>query len=487
MQIDEYIALSRKYRPMTFDDVTGHETVITILKNQINAKKLAHGYLFTGLHGTGKTTLARIFAKSLNCDNPKNGNPCNKCKSCIEITNSSSLDVLEIDGASNRGIDDIRNINETVGYATFQGKYKIYIIDEVHMLTKEAFNALLKTLEEPPSNTKFFLATTEAHKIPATILSRCQRIDLRRINLLQIKEKLSYITKKISAKIEDDALSLIARLAEGSMRDAESLLENIIAYNKEGITAKDVYSILGICSKDLLFTLDKAFASNDQSAAFSLAPELFSTHTNLTSLIDQLSIHFKHHAQSILNHETEEMSLFTEEEKKGYKKGKTIYSIDQVMEILHILADTYHYNFSPISKQIHVEMLLQKIFSCKHAKSAQAILSHLKEIKNQTGTIQQPPIKSVQTIVKDTKETAEKTIAQETVKVTKETTAEPIQQKTVQTEKKVATIPASQQETNIEQKKTDTQELHIDTQEQNRQDTILQFAAVELDGKLKKN
>lgn len=449
MQIDEYIALSRRYRPMTFDDVIGHDAVVTILKNQVNSKKLAHGYLFTGLHGTGKTTLARIFAKSLNCDNPEKGNPCGKCSSCVEITNSSSLDVLEIDGASNRGIDDIRNINETVGYATFQGKYKIYIIDEVHMLTKEAFNALLKTLEEPPSNTKFFLATTEAHKIPPTILSRCQRIDLKRINLLKIKEKLTSITTQIAAKIDDDALSVIARLAEGSMRDAESLLENIIAYDKEKITAGEVYDILGICNRSQFFHLDKAFRANDQTAPFTLAPKLFSTHSNLTSLIDELSCHFKYHASTLLSKSTDEMALFTDEEKEGYKKGLSIYTIDQVLEILHILADTYHYNFPPISKQIHVEMLLHKILSCRSAKSADAILQHLKDLRDGPSLNSTPQVSAAANEQQFTPPPA-----------AVEKIAAPIQ------------APV---------------EIDIDRAKQTREDTILQFAAVELEGQLNKN
>ncbi len=441
MQTDEYIALSRKFRPLTFDDVTGHETVIEILKNQLATKSLAHAYLFTGLHGTGKTTLARILAKALNCSNLKNGNPCNSCSSCKEITASHSLDVLEIDGASNRGIDDIRNINETVGYATFQGKYKIYIIDEVHMLTKEAFNALLKTLEEPPSNTKFFLATTEAHKIPATILSRCQRIDLKRLDLLKIKEKLISITSNFSVKVTDDALSLIARLAEGSMRDAESFLENIIAFNKDSISVDQVYDILGSCPKKYFFLIDEAFANDDKATAFTLAPKLFSIHTNLTSLIDELSTHFKYITQTLLKHQTDEMILFTEEEKKGYQKAATIYTIDQALEILNILADTYHYSFPPISKQIHVEMLLQKILCCKYAKSGQEILEHLRALQNGV-----PPAKA----------SIQQTPPPQ--KVTVEVKSEPVME-----------IP---------------KEKSIHSTEKTRQDTILQFASVEFDAKL---
>ena len=434
MQKDKYIALSRKYRPTTFDEVTGHEVAITILKNQLSSKKLAHAYLFTGLHGTGKTTLARIFAKSLNCDNPSGANPCNACTSCKEITASTSLEVLEIDGASNRGIDDIRNINETVGYATFQGKYKIYIIDEVHMLTKEAFNALLKTLEEPPANTKFFLATTEPHKIPATILSRCQRIDLKRIDTKQIKAKLLGIKEELSLPISDDALSVISRLGEGSMRDAESLLESIIAYSDKNIGVKEIYHILGIPAKELFFQLDKAFEKEDSGAIFDLAETLFSSHTNLTSLIDELAMHYKFIAKTLLH--KEDSSLLTEEEKNGYKEATSIYSYAAVLEILSILADTYHYQFPPISKRIHVELLLQKILSCKHAKSAQEILSYLKGVQMQ-------PSSAPQNIEKA-----------------------PIQNP----------VPSPSQAPKEEQK--------ISTTKQTMQDTVMQFAAVELGSKL---
>lgn len=211
--MQKYQVLARKYRPQSFQDVVGQEVVVTTLKNAIRLSKVAHAYLFCGGRGTGKTTLARLFAKALNCEKLNcDQEPCNQCSSCLDIMAGQSLDVIEIDGASNRGIDDIRQINEMVGYVPSHGRYKIYIIDEVHMLTKEAFNALLKTLEEPPPQAKFFFATTEAHKILPTIISRCQRFDLGRISITQITSKLEQIAKDLQRDVDADALHKIAEL-----------------------------------------------------------------------------------------------------------------------------------------------------------------------------------------------------------------------------------------------------------------------------------
>ena len=292
--MSHYQSLARKFRPQCFADVCQQEAIIQTLKSAIELKRVSHAYLFCGTRGTGKTTLARIFAKALNCKNLKEDfEPCNECSSCKEITHSSSLDVIEIDGASHRGIDDIRKLNETTMYTPSSAQYRIYIIDEVHMLTKEAFNALLKTLEEPPENVKFFFATTEPHKVLPTIMSRVQRFDLRRISTEGIIEKLKKILSSVEAKMTDDALFALAKVAEGSLRDAESLLDQVLCTNKQEIKYQDVAAILGFCSLDALFLLDEAVSNCDLSYAFELTKELYDSGKDFGHFLTSLLDHFK--------------------------------------------------------------------------------------------------------------------------------------------------------------------------------------------------
>ncbi|MGD0650193.1 MAG: DNA polymerase III subunit gamma/tau [Verrucomicrobiia bacterium] len=235
----QYQVLARKWRPQQFDDVVGQEHVTTTLKNAIEQNRLAHAYLFVGPRGIGKTSTARIFAKALNCVKGPTTTPCDKCDNCKEIMAGNSLDVLEIDGASNRGIDEVRELRDTCRYAPARGRFKIYIIDEVHMLTKEAFNALLKTLEEPPPHVKFFFATTEPHKLPQTVLSRCQRFDFRRIPITDLVKTIKGIAEKENLEIEKEASYVLARRADGSLRDLLSLLDQVIAYSSEGESEKE--------------------------------------------------------------------------------------------------------------------------------------------------------------------------------------------------------------------------------------------------------
>ena len=225
-----YTALYRKFRPATFDEVKGQDHIVKTLQNQIEANRIGHAYLFCGTRGTGKTSIAKIFAKAVNCEHPVNGSPCNECASCKAIAAGSSMNVVEIDAASNNGVDNIRQIREEIQYSPADGKYKVYIIDEVHMLSIGAFNALLKTLEEPPAYVIFVLATTEPHNIPITILSRCQRYDFKRITIDTIADRLSELMEKEQVTVEDKAIRYVAKAADGSMRDALSLLDQCIAF-----------------------------------------------------------------------------------------------------------------------------------------------------------------------------------------------------------------------------------------------------------------
>ena len=258
-----YMALYRKFRPTEFSDVRGQDHIVTTLKNQIKADRIGHAYLFCGTRGTGKTTVAKIFARAVNCEHPVDGNPCGTCAACRSIAAGTSMNVIEIDAASNNGVDNIREIRDEVAYSPTEGKYKVYIIDEVHMLSIGAFNALLKTLEEPPSYVIFILVTTEAHKIPVTILSRCQRYDFRRITADTITARLQELTEKEGVETEEKALRYIAKAADGSMRDALSLLDQCIAfYLNQKLTYDHVLDVLGavdteVYSKLLRMTLER--------------------------------------------------------------------------------------------------------------------------------------------------------------------------------------------------------------------------------------
>ena len=289
-----YQVIARRFRPQQFRELLGHEAIVQILKNTIKLKRYHQAYLFSGPRGTGKTTIARLFAKAVNCDNlDSDFEPCSLCSSCAEIKAGQSLDVIEIDGASNRGIDDVRKIIETIAIQASGGHYKIYIIDEVHMLTKEAFNALLKTLEEPPAKVIFIFATTEPHKVLPTILSRCQRFSLCRIPLSTITQKLKNIVKTLDVTADDEALQIIAKQAEGGLRDAESLLDQVIGFEEGAITADKVSRILGLASIDSLFQLNQIIQNNQLTEAAKLAHNLYLSGRDLTHYLDHLIDHFR--------------------------------------------------------------------------------------------------------------------------------------------------------------------------------------------------
>jgi DNA polymerase-3 subunit gamma/tau len=288
-----YLVLARKWRPQVFEELVGQEHVTRTLQNAIAANRLAHAFLFTGPRGVGKTSAARILAKAMNCLQGPTQKPCGQCENCQEIAGSNSIDVLEIDGASNTGVDNVRELRENVRYLPSKSKYKIYIIDEVHMLSTSAFNALLKTLEEPPAHVLFVFATTEPHKIPLTILSRCQRFDFKRVPLNLIFERLRAIVSAEGVKIDDDTLMLIAREAEGSMRDAQSLLDQAISYGGKEVKEADVLTLLGIADRKILFDLSGAIFQRDAKGCLALVDELYRLGYDLGQFSKDFLTHFR--------------------------------------------------------------------------------------------------------------------------------------------------------------------------------------------------
>lgn len=288
-----YMALYRKWRPDNFANLVGQDHVSRTLANAIKSGRIGHAYLFTGPRGTGKTSTARILAKALNCEHGPTTEPCNKCEACQRINSGSSMDVFEVDAASNRGIDEIRDLRETVKFAPVNGRYKVYIIDEVHMLSRDAFNALLKTLEEPPAHVVFIMATTEVYKVPATIQSRCQRYDFKRITIDDIFNRLKTVVADMDIEVEDDALRMIAVKADGGMRDALSILDQCIALSEQSLTIDRVQQLLGLVGKEWLDKLVGALQSKDAAAVLTMVDEIIRTGKDLQQVLGELGIHFR--------------------------------------------------------------------------------------------------------------------------------------------------------------------------------------------------
>lgn len=320
-----YLALYRKYRPYTFDDVVGQEHVIRTLKNQIKANRIAHAYLFTGSRGTGKTSVAKILARAVNCDNPQEGSACGVCETCQKMSEGAVMNIIEIDAASHNGVDNIREINEEVKYTPAIGRYKVYIIDEVHMLSTGAFNALLKTLEEPPVHVIFILATTDPQKIPATILSRCQRFDFKRLTVDEIQERLALYMEKEHIDIEKEALTYIARLADGGMRDALSLLEQCISfYFDETITLDKVLYLMGAVDNTLLFNMMDALLNFNSQEVIKLCDEVNRQGRNIRQFVKDLMTHARNllvvtttnQAEGVLDYSSEYIERLKEQAQK---------------------------------------------------------------------------------------------------------------------------------------------------------------------------
>jgi DNA polymerase III subunit gamma/tau len=332
-----YLVLARKWRPQTFEEVIGQRHITQTLQNAISQKRVAHAFLFTGARGVGKTSTARILAKALNCEIGPHINPCNHCNTCVEITNGVSMDVIEIDGASNRGIDEIRELRENVRYTPAKSRNKIYIIDEVHMLTREAFNALLKTLEEPPPHILFIFATTEPHKIPATILSRCQRYDFKRIPLREVTESLKRIVEEEKIQINPRGLLSIAQESEGSMRDAQSLLDQVISYSGENIRDEDIVEVLGLIDWKVLHDTIDAIASKDIERCMEIVEQVYHFGYDLQYFCRELLQYLRNLILIKVSQHPEELMELSEEELEIHKKQAEKFQFDQLNHLFSLL------------------------------------------------------------------------------------------------------------------------------------------------------
>lgn len=331
-----YLALYRKYRPRTFDDVISQEHITTTLRNQVASGTAAHAYLFTGSRGTGKTTCAKILAMAVNCQDPQNGNPCLECERCREIANGETTDIVEMDAASNNGVDDVRQLRDEVAYTPVSCKYRVYIIDEVHMLSPAAFNALLKTLEEPPAHVKFILATTELHKVPATISSRCQRFEFRRVDIAESAGRLLDVAEKEGVTLDRDAAELISRLSDGGMRDALSLLDRCISADKH-ITSQTVRDCAGVADNKHLFAFSEMVANGDVAGCIRLLGELHKNSKDLALVIDELSGHYRDLMLNKTAPEHTDLLSALPEDHENVARIAGLYELDNILRCLTLL------------------------------------------------------------------------------------------------------------------------------------------------------
>lgn len=355
-----YRVLYRKWRPKVFADVIGQPQVTKTLSSQIREDRLAHAYLFTGSRGTGKTTCAKIFSKAVNCLHPVNGDPCNECEICRGIDNGSVLDIVEIDAASNRGIDDIRALRDEVNFTPSQAKYRVYIIDEVHMLTIEAFNALLKTLEEPPEHVKFILATTEVHKLPSTILSRCQRFDFRRIEPSAIAERLIEIAHAENAELELDAAMLIARIADGGMRDALSLLDRALSVSLN-VTTDVISASAGLMNREYIFTLMDAIADRDTAKCLSVLDELHKASCDTERLCTELLDRFRSFLIIKTVERPGDLLVCTDEELDRIRRSSDRFTEEEVLYALRVLTAASEAIRKTQNRRIEAEMAMIRL------------------------------------------------------------------------------------------------------------------------------
>lgn len=402
-----YQVIARKYRPQRFADVVGQEHVSDTLANAIKQKRIAHAYLFCGPRGTGKTTLARIFAKALNATGGPNADFKLDDPKCVEIAEGRSIDVLEIDGASNNGVEQVRELRDTVKYAPASSKFKIYIIDEVHMLSTAAFNALLKTLEEPPEHVKFFFATTDPEKVLPTILSRCQRFDLRRIPIPLIVKHLKYIAGNEGVTIDDPALHAVARGAEGCMRDAESTLDQLISFCGNKIVESDVLSMFGLAAQAQILELSRAVLAGEADTSLRQLNELSKGGKDLGRLLSDLLNHFRNLLIYLVSNGDLEMLEVSETEAALLKSQSALASTESLSRIMEVLADAEMRLRDATSKKILLEVALMRAIEARNALPIDTVLKQLQQLRASGGS--PPPLAGARTVEPPRPQTAEAT------------------------------------------------------------------------------
>ncbi|MCW8816994.1 MAG: DNA polymerase III subunit gamma/tau [Ignavibacteriaceae bacterium] len=387
--MSDFIVTARKWRPQRFEDVVGQEHITSTLKNAIKENRIAHAYLFTGPRGVGKTTTARILAKTLNCTNRKNSEPCNECEMCLSIQNSQSIDIIEIDGASNRGIDEIRTLRESVKYAPTHGKYKVYIIDEVHMLTKESFNAFLKTLEEPPEHVIFIFATTDVHKVPLTIISRCRRYDFRRIQLDKIKETLKMIANEEKIKIDDKTLTIIAKKADGALRDAESYFDQVVAFSQGKIDAELVTQMLNLIDEEIYFNLSDAVLEKDYKVVFQSSEKIYENGWDFGDFLEGLIEHLRNILSAVITGSTNTIET-ADIYKNRYLEYKGEFSESDLLRLLNFLNKSQQELRYSQNQKLKIEIILSHLIALESTKTISELISETDSINVDDDKLSEP-------------------------------------------------------------------------------------------------
>ena len=376
-----YQVLYRKYRPKVFADVYGQEHVTSTLLNEIKEGRISHAYLFTGSRGTGKTTCAKILAKAVNCEHNQNGEPCNECEVCKGLDAGTIYDVVEIDAASNNGVDNIRDLREEANYTPARGKYRVYIIDEVHMLSTGAFNALLKTLEEPPAHVIFILATTEVHKLPATILSRCQRFDFKRIQPETMSVRLKEVAKAENMNLSDEAALLISRIADGGMRDALSILDQCAGRSRD-IDEALVSDVAGIAGREALYELSQAVSEKNSGKALDIISTLHQNSYDMERLCVEMINHFRNFLIAKTVNKSRELIICTDDEYKNILSSAEAFTLPNIIYALDLFQQTLTQIKGGANSRIEMEMSFIKLCEPKLETSQEAILSRLSSLEN---------------------------------------------------------------------------------------------------------